>query len=283
MSWITRGRALAALVFVLAGMSTFWACSSPPTIGAKVGFGPVTGELTVSPGGDKVIQVDGPAGLCWKITFIGANGADISTTTVSVPGNSQVPSGTVRIDFDPVPCPEPRELATPGTGGSPLLSVRALPLPSWQDVYSYPLDMSSMNGAICHARVWCGASQSPSAILRPVLLAGPGAEVPPNVQIRFFSDVSTSLVGATVRVAARQPIVDMNLTWNDIAGFADLATGVNVVPGALANDWYTVQFYIAETDVDLTLGAWNRAVMNFATLGQPQAERYTLGFQVLPN
>lgn len=283
MTTLFRRRALAALGLALAGVLTFWACSSPPTIGVEVKAGPLEGRVTVTPAGEKVVEVDGPSGLCWKITFIGANGADISSSTVAVPGSVQVPTGTVRIDYDPVPCPEPRDLAVPGSGTSPLPTARALPLPSWHDVYSYPLDASSMHGAICHARVWCGANQSASEILRPVVMAGPGAAVPPNVQIRFFVDSSSSPTGATLRVAARQPILDMNLTWNDVAGFADLATGVNAVPGQLANGWFTVEFFVAESDVRMTPGSWNRAVMTFATLDQPQPEEFSLGFQVLAN
>jgi hypothetical protein len=143
--------------------------------------------------------------------------------------------------------------------------------------------MSAMNGAVCHARIWCGANQDPSAILRPILLAGPGAAVPPNVQILFFSDIEPSLLGATVRVAARSPILAMNLNWNGIADFSDLETGVNAVPGVLSNDWSTVEFFVAETDVDLTPWAWNRATLSLATLGQPQPEQHSLAFQIQPN
>jgi len=274
-------RSVLVLAFVAAFATTFWACSSPPTVGATVSCGPFTGGLVIGPGGEPTVLVDGPSDICWKITFVGADGANISTDTVTCPGASQVPPGTVRIDYDPVPCPEPPELAPPGSG-SPYVSTRALPVPTWHDVYSYPLDFSSLNGAICHARVWCGPNQDPSAILRPVLLAGPGAAVPPNVRILFFSDVQPSAVGATVRVAAPRPILGMNLTWNGITNFADLETGVNAVPGVLANDWSTVEFYVAESDVDLTLWAWNRAALSLATLGQ-QPEQHALAFQILSN
>lgn len=282
MSSIRSKRALAAILVTAVLGTTFWACSSPPTIGAKVTLGPVGGEVTVTPGGEKVVDVTGPSGLCWRIVFVGADGANISTTIVTVPGSAQVPPGTVRIDYDPVPCPEAPDLAVPGSG-SPLRSNRLSAAAAWRDVYSFPVDMSSMNGAICHARVWCGANQSPSAILRPVLIAGPGAAVPPNVQICFFADASPGLLGTTVRVAAPSPIVALNLTWNGMADFADLASGVNAIPGALSNSWSTVEIFVAATDADLSPGAWNRAGLTMETLARPQLEPCSLEFQIQPN
>jgi hypothetical protein len=115
-------RLLAAIAFVAAGALTFWACSSPPTVGATVSCGPFTGSVVVGPGGEKSVDVDGPSGICWKFTFVGADGADISTSTVAVPGHLQVPAGTVRMDFDRVPCPEPPELGGAPSHGFPIRS-----------------------------------------------------------------------------------------------------------------------------------------------------------------
>ncbi len=267
------------------GALIVWACSAVPHVDAEISAGPFGAHVVLGPDGQKTVQVEGPVGTCIKLVYSGADGAEIRSEVLRLPEGSQVPPGTVRVNFDLVPCPEPPEPQAPGLGASPLGAGRAIALTTWHDVYSYPIEFGagSLSGAICHARVWCGASQDPSAILRPVLLAGPGSAVPPNVQILLFADSIETPLGATMRVSARQPILEMNLNWNGDAGFADLATGVNAVSGVLANGWFTTEFFIAETDVDQTVGTWNRAVLTFATLGQPQAQQTSVGFQVLPN
>jgi hypothetical protein len=134
---------------------------------------------------------------------------------------------------------------------------------------------------MCHARVWCGADENAAAILSPILRAGPGVAVPPNIRILSFADARPSLVGATIRAAAQEPILDMSLEWNGVANYADLATGVNVVPQSLPNGWDSLESFIPNSDIDDSIGALNRAAMSIATLLQPSPEQYSLSYRVL--
>jgi hypothetical protein len=272
-------RVLLACCAVAAGAMTFWACETPVSVGAEVRAGPYTGKLTFNSNGEPVAEIRGPVGTCIKLTYSGADGADISTAVVQIPGASQVPEGSVRVSIDIVPCPTPAQ-AAPTAG---VVGVHALPFHAWHEVYSFPATpgVGSSNGAMCHARVWCGADENAAAILSPILRAGPGVAVPPNIRILSFADARPSLVGATIRAAAQEPILDMSLEWNGVANYADLATGVNVVPQSLPNGWYSVESFIPNSDIDESIGALNRAAMSIATLLQPSPEQYSLSYRVL--
>jgi len=276
-----RRRVLLACCAVAAGVMTFWACSTPVKVGATVDFAGIGATLQYE-SGHLVADMKGPKGVCVKLTYVGADGADISTEVVELPAHRQLPPGAKRVDYDLVPCPEPNS-AAPTPGAATATALPSLAHSSWRDVYSFPVSLGagSLDGAVCRARVWCGANESAAAILRPILQAGPGVAVPPNVQILFFADVSPSLLGATLRVAAQQPIVTMSLDWNGTSAFADLATGVNAIPNSLPNGWNTVETFIGNASIDETIGVWNQASMSFATLPQVQPEHFSMRYQAL--
>lgn len=281
MSTLFRRRALAGLGLALAGMLTLSGCVTTTDGGSGASWPPIQAEVRIGIGGSKTTELGGSIapGKCIRITYTGADGAVLQSVTVGVPGSAQVPSGAVRQMLEIVDCPD---ATGPGPiGPGPALALRVPPGGGWAEVFSYPIAANELffGGPVCHARVLCGPGQDPHELLRPVLAAGPGAPLPPNVDVRFFAEAVVGATGATLRFAARDSITSLRFDWNGVAGFADSTAGVNAIPVSLPNGWNAIETYVDRFDLTDVAREWNRGKVTMRTLTGPKPEVYALGFQ----
>ncbi len=280
-----RWSAVALASALLAGAMTIWACASLPiSAEARGRFGEFEFTIGVNQGThDPVVEVTGPAS-CLRVTYVGADGGNIATRILTVPNADQVPPGTVRADYAIVDCPDAAPQTNPPQPGvTPLAGSRSSEFGVWREVFSIPLTMNpgSVRSTIFHARVLCGQNQDPLTMIQPILAAGPGTAVPTQVDILYFAELVPTASGATIRSAVRSPIVNLRLDWNGTDGFSDLATGANATPFTLANGWSAVDSYIDDSDVDTSIGGWNRADVTIKTLAHPDPEHYSIEYHAL--
>jgi len=281
--WRSTVRVLGVLV---AAVCVIWACSTPVKVGVKVeGFG-IKIEVGIDSTGNPVTTATGsaPPGKCLRVTYHAADGTNLGSNVISVPGSSPIPTGSATHTLELVDCPEPPSLTgpTPLPGGSH----RVHALPTWREVYTFPITVSGgtstfQRGVVCHARVRCLPTQDPMQILQPILLAGPGVAVPATIDVLFLTEITPTMSGAQVRVAARSPILDMNFEWNDTPNFADLGSGTNAISSTLPNGWHAVDASIPGLAFRPDLGDWNGGRVRIRTLAQPVVSEYAQSFQTL--
>jgi len=271
---------------LVAALCVMWGCSTPTKVGIKAKAPGIEIEVEYDSAGNPITNAQGSLapGKCLRITYKGANSAQLGQAVITVPGSFPIPAGAVEQVFEIVDCPEPPTLT--GPSAQLLDSYRSHALPVWREVYTMPITLASstgefQRGVICHARVRCLPTQDPVQLLQPVLLAGPGVAVPATIDVLFMAEVTPIKTGARIRVAARSPILDMNLEWNDIQNFADLASGINAGASTLSNGWQAVDSTVPASAFRQGIGDWNGGRIKIRTLAHPAFSEYQQSFQTL--
>jgi hypothetical protein len=263
------------------------ACKTPIRIDAEMsGFG-VEVKTT--------LQIDGtarndflgqlPAGKCLKITYRGREGEVTGTDTVSVPGSSQIPAGSTTQSFEVVDCRPPEEGGSgeaPLQAMSPATRLTALPgiepQPTVVFVFGSPIVLDTVDGGIYRNAVYGfrveNAGSSAWDEILPVLVGGPGTPIPPGVEVISFTQTIPDRLGARMIAADTAPFAEFRLDWNGTHGYADLASGTNVVQYAAPNGWSVVETFVSALDV-LPFGQQNVATTTRRTVTENASSRIT--------
>jgi len=243
--------ALVAGMVLVAGGLGFTACTAPVKNDTELsGFG-LTLRTKTEANGAATNEITGtlPAGMCLKITYRGADGGVTGTDTPTVPGSSQIPPGSVSQSFEIVDCDTPPH--TPPRlvlGGTPGTS-RALVT----DIFGGPIVLDTVDGgplknAVYRFRVKNAGDSAWDEVL-PILTGGPGTPVPPKVNVISFSQTIPETLGARLIAADTASFTEFRLDWNGTYGYADLASGTNVIQYDAPNGWNVVETFISAMDI----------------------------------
>lgn len=253
----------AGVVLAAAGAGILTAaCKTPIRVDAELsGFG-IEVRTRVEADGTARNDIVGhlPAGKCLKITYRGPRGEVTGTDTLSIPGSSQIPSGSTTQSFEPVDCRPPED---DGHGQAPLqvpsLATRLAgipglePQPTGAFVFGSPIVLDTVDGGIFGNAVYAfrveNAGSSTWDEILPILVGGPGTPIPPGVEVISFTQTIPDTFGARMIAADTAPFAEFRLDWNGTHGYADLASRTNVVQYAAPNGWSVVEAFVSALDV----------------------------------
>ena len=252
---------------------------------SKISKDGVTIEVKNNPDGSgsgKITAPGIPPGKCIKIAFLNARKEPIGAITTNVPGEFPIPAGTTDFTLETVDCPPAPGAgpvgATPGARSHQLVSQTV-------EISGAPLVFDEADGgmfknAVYHFRVTSPNGSAWNDVL-PLLLGGPGTPVPSNVEVLYFSQTIPDPLGARLRVADTQAFTKFRLDWNGTYGYADLASGTNVIQYGAGNNWSVVETFIPGHDIN-GLGQWNELIATSRTQGASTDTVVSASVQVLP-
>jgi hypothetical protein len=291
-SW---NKAACAAGIVLASLTTgliLTSCTTPVSNDTEIsGFG-ITIKTKTETNGSSTNEVSGnlPPGKCLKITYRGADGAVTGTETVTVPGSSQIPAGSTSQSFETVDCPPPAQQVPPQEHafspqqGAPIVKVPK-PLNPITEIFGGPITIDTVDGgaylnAVYRFKVRNAGATAWDEIL-PILLGGPGTPVPGNVEVISFTQTIPETLGARMLVADTSVLTEFRLDWNNAWGYADLASGTNVLQYSVPNGWNVVETFINGVDI-LPFGQQNVGVTTRRTQGETNSATLTGKVQYYP-
>jgi hypothetical protein len=101
----------------------------------------------------------------------------------------------------------------------------------------------------------------------PILIGGPGTPVPSNVEVISFTQTLPETLGARMIVADTNAFTEFRLDWNGVYGYANLATGTNLVRYNAGNNWRVLETFISAIDI-LPFGQQNSGTTSRRTVGE---------------
>jgi hypothetical protein len=256
--------AMAALLAIVSSL-IIWACTAPVRVTTSVTAFGTTLSCTVDSQGNATNAFTGalPPGQCLKIEYRDSDGELLKTDVVHVPGSSKIPAGAVSESFNTVQCPN--DDGNVHSTASGLGAHQVLPAPMWIDICGWPIvpdvnDGGVFKNAIYHFRVKAQAGVDPFSRIEPILRGGPGTPVPADVIVDSFTQMIPELFGARMIVADTASFEQFRLDWNGQQGYADLATGTNVLQYELPNQWRVIESIIDVQDIQALPGEINHGV-----------------------
>ena len=285
MKVLTPSRVAGGVVLAAGASVLVFACSTPMSGEINVQGAGLSAHGSVSTNGGSVNLGGGlPPGKCLKVEFRGADGGLLGTTTAHVPGSMQVPAGTTNASEHVVDCPDNLVPAPSGSGG--VRSQHPYEFAPWIDVMGSPIMPDLVDGgiyknAVYHFRVQVNPGVDPFSRIEPILLGGPGTPVPPDVQVVSFTQLIPEASGARMVVGATAAFDQFALDWNGQSGYANLATGTNVVEFDAGNDWHVIESVIAVQDFNALPGQPNSGTTVRKTVADVGAETESASFTAL--
>lgn len=261
-------------------------------------------SIKVKAGGVEVEIVNGhakatgnlPPGKCLKFNFEDKDGNPTGSTTTGVPSEIRVPPNTHHGSVEVVDCEQAAAMGSgwpvtptrvggpPSPGGSnhsaPLHASAGRSLkPHTVDIYGFPVTINNTDGglyknAVYHVRVTADVGVDPFSLVHPILIGGPGTQVPPNVKVISFTQVIPETQGARLITAATQPFELFELNWNGQQQYANLATATNAFQYSPGNGWHVVESFIPMSDINTSPLAVNTGTATRKTAAdwRPQSE-----------
>jgi hypothetical protein len=105
--------------------------------------------------------------------------------------------------------------------------------------------------------------------------------VPGNVEVISFTQTIPETLGARMLVADTSVLTEFRLDWNNAWGYADLASGTNVLQYSVPNGWNVVETFINGVDI-LPFGQQNVGVTTRRTQGETNSATLTGKVQYYP-
>jgi hypothetical protein len=275
------GQALVIAAVLVAGSAAFVLHSCSTVGGGVEGNGTFANPLGGDPiritfgitSGTTSFAATGGAGLCIEIEWRDATGKSLGRKQVTLPGSGQVPPGAVSWSAKQISCSGMTHLvAGGGAGAGPHAAGTAEELAVF--VIGGPVRPDTETGgpflnAIYTFRVeLANPAQDALEIVLPILAGGLYATVPPNVEVLSYTQIVPGLFGADLIVADTEPFDVFRLDWNGQQGYADLASGTNVV-AFQAGAWRAVRAFIPLADFHGT-GIANTAVTLRSTVSESE-------------
>lgn len=238
-------------------------------------------EIVVNDQGEKVAQLSGslPPGICLKVTFIGGDGKVISTATTGVPGYLPVPAGTVGHAYELVDC---RTL----TGAPVAMGHQVAPF-LWHELMYVPVEpdfdvFNPFSNTMAAVRMKLPAGVEATDSLLALIEAGPGTPIGVDFEVDCFNQMVPGGNGARLLVSDNEPIVDFDLAWNGVEGYATLDSG-NVTQYSAGNGWSVVQTKIPLADFAFGQPAWNGGTTTVLSAGAQAPAIANLHVQAFTN
>lgn len=282
-------KAACAAGIVVAGVTAgvaITACTTP--VRSKLSLETAGFRLTseVDINGTMTLHISGPLppGKCLKLTGRSSNGEEKGAGVIHVPGSWTVPPGSTFVDIETVNCgrsqPTSSTKASDVAAQSPQLGTG-----DYTDIFGVPLVFDYADGGLLknvayHFRVRNAGSSAWDEIF-PILVRGPGAPVPPEVEVLSFTQTLPTPFGARVLAADTDVFTEFRLDWNGRVGYADLAQGINTLQYAAPNHWNVVEAFIGALDIQ-PFGVENRAVTTRRTQLESQAESAAAAILYIP-
>lgn len=238
-------RALIGLFAITAGLAAY-SCSAT---GHASGEGewdlpfvePITWKADLKLGKYTIDGGDSRANKCVKVTWSGADGAEISSDTLETDGSGaasgKIPEGAVRWEAKLVDCPEPApkpkgKMFDPlNLQNGPVRLAVANNLRDF-DVFGAQIVPSDDLGAnnltykfVVRARSW----EQVENLISPIVLGGIGTPVPPSVDVISFSTMEAGIAGGRFVSALPATFRDFSFDFNNSAFTADLSSGHNTI------------------------------------------------------
>jgi hypothetical protein len=94
------------------------------------------------------------------------------------------------------------------------------------------------------------------------------------VEVISFTQTIPDRLGARMIAADTAPFAEFRLDWNGTHGYADLASGTDVVQYAAPNGWSVVETFVSALDV-LPFGQQNVATTTRRTVTENASSRIT--------
>lgn len=241
-------------------------------------------EVRTKPNGSKELVLGRllPPGYCVRVAFLDGNGKALEATTVQPPATVDFPLGTSDVQTEVVLC-EPLEGAAPN-GPVTAIGGPALTGPA-RDVIGMPVEFdwtgsSPFKNAAYHFRVRNAGASALDDVL-PILLGGPGTPVPTHVEVVYFCQTLPDGFGARLRFADTASFAEFRLDWNGTMGYAELASGHNLISYAAGNGWKVLEVPIPAADF-ATIGEANLATTTSRTVPESVARTAHGSVRILP-
>lgn len=255
--------------------------------------GDIEWSITVS-NGQRTYDVHGGAdhsGRCVEMTWSDLGGRKIETVMVRMDefgsASGPVPADASYWEVKVVKCPPKSEDKKGKCVQPPSLSGDlgrdsdgALPLGAHSDVREFLVfgtpvaadDSPGVENDYYAFVVYAEESHEVDALLRPILEVGPGAVVPDSVEVLFFSSLTATATGATLRTSWPGVVEQWDFDLNRGAFTASLDDGATV---QRAGDWDVVEvdLPLAAFEFGTTPGAFyaNSGQVEFKTDRMPRA------------